>query len=398
MPRHLLFAILIFACINIGAEDRIVLTDGNSIICNEIEVSPRFIFYLDSNAQLQRLSVDEVFAVKIGDNPLCPIKSIFEQQANMNSSTTTNSTVGTTSSTGTSVIYKQAAPDNDDLKAIFKVSHDFRTGKISKDKYTKEYLTFLAFTDSSIISNEDLTVNLRNEESNSLTNSEGLYNNTGIWRSYVAIQLLNKTNKTIYVDCGATMRINQDGSYKVFYDGKTYGQNTASGTSTGLNLGAITNTLGIGGMVGTISNGINVGRETSAGISMVHKNERILVIPPHAKATLPADIFPTKKTVLRRFEDIDSKDFRNAYKQEKYIEYKPVYLEEDENTRGPQFIISYYFEDDPLTQYRMQFQLYAYEIFGGGYSDKIDGINNGEIMMIHPANTIPQGLCGLKKL
>lgn len=394
-----LLTILTFASVAASAEDRIILANGNSITGREIEVSPRFVFYVDNNAKLQRLPINEVFAVKIGESPLQTIESMFALEAPQQHSEETHGSAATPTTTSSAseptVVYKPAAADNENLKAEYKAPHDFRIGKIRKGKFKNARLTFLAFTDSSTISNEDFSMELKREITTRIYKDGELYAESPGWYiAFVAVQLTNKTDKTICIDCASTMRINQDGSYRIFYDGKSYGQNTAKGSSAGLNLGAVTGALGIGGIVGTLAGGVNVGGENSAGISIVHGNDRFLVIPPHAKATLPANIYPAKKTVFRRYEEIGLKDFAEACPQEKVEEYAPIYLEENDSTRGPKFIISYYYEDDPMTQYRMQFQLYAYEVFGGGYSDKIDGINSRKVIVIDSEDF----LRGLKEL
>ena len=68
-----------------------------------------------------------------------------------------------------------------------------------------------------------------------------------------------------------------------FYDGKitTETQSVSNGVSLGL--GAVASTLGIGGVVGNIAQGITLGSSSGKSVSTTTISPRIIAIPPHAK-------------------------------------------------------------------------------------------------------------------
>ena len=71
--------------------------------------------------------------------------------------------------------------------------------------------------------------------------------------------------------------------FSSFYDGKitTETQSVSNGVSLGL--GAVASTLGIGGVVGNIAQGITLGSSSGKSVSTTTISPRIIAIPPHAK-------------------------------------------------------------------------------------------------------------------
>ncbi len=135
---------------------------------------------------------------------------------------------------------------------------------------------------------------------------------SGLKTSPWNITLTNNTDKTIYVDLDKCFLINAEGTSTKCYKGGIE-TTTTSGKNGGssINLGSISSALGVGGVVGTLSSGINVGGGKSSYSSTTKKEERFIIIPPHSKTSFPYVIphikyIPTFDThVLKNGEVID---------------------------------------------------------------------------------------------
>ena len=110
------------------------------------------------------------------------------------------------------------------------------------------------------------------------------YNNFN--RQYkIVILLQNKTNKPIYIDL-ANSYILQNNQAKPYYV-PTATSTTQGGSSGGsVNLGAVTGALGVGGTLGTLANGVNVGGSNTNLSTRTTYSQRIVSIPPMSSLAL----------------------------------------------------------------------------------------------------------------
>ena len=102
--------------------------------------------------------------------------------------------------------------------------------------------------------------------------------------------LTNKTDKTIYIDL-ANCFISQNNISKSYFIPTTK-STTSGGTSGGnVNVGAVTGALGVGGTIGTLANGVNVGGSSTNLSTTTTYSQRVVAIPPKMSLTLdPQDI------------------------------------------------------------------------------------------------------------
>lgn len=109
------------------------------------------------------------------------------------------------------------------------------------------------------------------------------------WRNEVnfVLSVKNKTNKTIYLDLGNTFFIR--GEQAVAYYIPTANSSTSgTNTSVGVNLGAVAGAMGVGGTVGKLANGVNVGKGSSNYNTTVTYSQRVIAVPPMSKKDLDA--------------------------------------------------------------------------------------------------------------
>ena len=102
---------------------------------------------------------------------------------------------------------------------------------------------------------------------------------------FLEVSLYNKTNKAIYIDLANSYFIECDNARPLFVPSSTSsGKSSTSGGS--VNVGAVTSAIGIGGAVGTLAGGINVGgANTSTNTTTVY-SQRIISVPPMASISL----------------------------------------------------------------------------------------------------------------
>ena len=86
---------------------------------------------------------------------------------------------------------------------------------------------------------------------------------------------------------GRTSIGESDGDFKRIYSGEETTVTTGKNGGGSINLGSISSALGVGGAVGTLSSGINVGGGKSSYTSTTEKEERFIIIPPHSKTSFP---------------------------------------------------------------------------------------------------------------
>ena len=123
------------------------------------------------------------------------------------------------------------------------------------------------FTSESIVSNEQAKLSFE------LTDDNGRYN----------IKFINKLNTPIYVDLGNSFSSCEQSSErsKCFFDpSKTTTISDSSSSGASVNVGAITNALGIGGIIGRLASGVNVGGSGTSGVSTTYNSQRFLIIAP----------------------------------------------------------------------------------------------------------------------
>lgn len=97
----------------------------------------------------------------------------------------------------------------------------------------------------------------------------------------------NKTDHNLYVDLTNSFRINNQGIAAPFFDGSVYSTNTEKGSGGSLNLGAVTGALGMGGALGTLASGMNIGGNSSSSMQVTKTEQPVLVIPPYSKIIMP---------------------------------------------------------------------------------------------------------------
>lgn len=99
------------------------------------------------------------------------------------------------------------------------------------------------------------------------------------------IMITNKSDKIIYVDLG-TSYLKKNNVASVIYTPTVTSSMIEHSSGASLNLGAVSNAMGIGGIVGTIMGGVSVGGSTGTATTTSTYAQRYVSIPPKSSVFL----------------------------------------------------------------------------------------------------------------
>lgn len=295
--RLMALAALTFACNCASAQDLIVKKDGTVIQAKVTKIGTSEVEYKkwsNQDGPQYSIAVADILAI----NYMNGEKETFE-----NVSANGNGKQSTASEQQSATMPKEEevvpSPENKELIERYNNQVVHMSDTNEKNKMAKLLLPVYGITNNSVISDNNITVyfNL-------------IYDNPGFvsesknekYKSVVgyAIKVINKTDENVYIDLANSFKIDDKGNSEPYYSNKTYTVNSSSSAGAGVNLGAVAGALGVGGAIGTLASGINVGGGKTGGTSVTETAERFMIIPPHGTITMPLSKQQNKKS----FEDL----------------------------------------------------------------------------------------------
>ena len=106
----------------------------------------------------------------------------------------------------------------------------------------------------------------------------------------MSLSLSNRSDKIMYVDLGNCF-FKSGKTAKVFFDNSSIMTTKGQNIGAGVNVGTFTGVLGIGGVAGTLANGVNVGGGKNSSTSIIKHNDRIIAVAPHSNYEFPVFVF-----------------------------------------------------------------------------------------------------------
>ena len=257
----LLFAVLVIS-LSAQAQDVVITKEGDALKVYGLEVSSTAVFYRESqdvNAPIVRKSKSDLLMIKYSDGR----KEIMGEDNNA-------SQPAVSQQTATDAPVEFTAEDNAANEAALAKWKSFPASKLKATKKRASMLCCILRPDKdSRIA--DKNVELTFHGANTLLS----------WTNDVnfVLGVKNKTNKTIYLDLGNSFFIRGEQSEAYYVP---TANSSTSGTNSGasVNLGALTGAMGIGGAVGKVASGINVGKGSSKHNTTVVYSQRVVAIPP----------------------------------------------------------------------------------------------------------------------
>lgn len=106
----------------------------------------------------------------------------------------------------------------------------------------------------------------------------------------VKVAIENISEDVLFIDLGSSFFSNNKKSL-MFWDKSQKITTNSSNSNLGLNVGALTSALGIGGFIGNVASGINIGGGSGSSTSTIEQEERILRIPPLSEEVIYFPVF-----------------------------------------------------------------------------------------------------------
>lgn len=293
MKRLSIIAFMFLCTGSAFAQDRVITKDGDVFEAYRIDIGDTYLYYTKEDKDdtvLQKIAKTDVLMVKKKDGTKIDVTEYAPASApKPTAQAESNEQPGIT----------QVKPD--DLSAETKAANDALIKKINapvefdvKEKHQedigKKEATFgyacLGIAPNSVLCNEDIEVSMEIRRLYKASKKSpagwdgGRYAYSLVSETPgIRFSIKNRTSKTLYLDLANTFYVTMGQSTCYYIPSSTTTSNTSSGGGS-VNLGAITGALGIGGTVGTLANGVNVGGGSSNTTSNTTFSQRIIAIAP----------------------------------------------------------------------------------------------------------------------
>ena len=272
MKKQIILTMLSLSALNVAAQDVIVMKNGDEVEAKVTKVGTTEVEYhkwSNQDGPVYTVAKSDVFMVKYKNGE----KDVFDN-------VTAKSDNSPKSESNSSVPqYVEAVPAANNQELISLYNREVKINSDAPNEKDASYCTpILGVASTSIMSTDEVEVRIV---------PQIFYHNTrwGYKLKY-AIELANKTDKLLYIDLVNSFRIGIGGKSESYYSQETTIVSNTSSSGGGLNLGAVTGALGIGGAIGTLAGGATVGGGSQGGVSTTYTNNRILTIAPHSKQFL----------------------------------------------------------------------------------------------------------------
>lgn len=370
--------VLLICVIEGFSQDIIIRKNGDELQVKVLEITNSEVsFKKISNIEGPNytLSKDEIFMIKYenGDKDVFSDESLLHknQMYNKEYVCQSNDAIGDS--------------NNQKLINLYNTYNNAFKCDIKRDK-AKAWTGTLGVTAASVLSTDEIEIVIRSEDKSYFCfpydykgeilkdKQEPCYE---LGKFY--IEIYNKTSQNIYLDKKMSFRVDSNKDVYSYYNNKIISVNQGSGSGVGLNLGAISNAIGFGGVGNTLASGINVGVGRQSSITTTEIEQRILNIPPNGKIVLSKDdialVESQKAFSLAQYTMISfSEDFNNVkFEDLKLGEYRKY---DEINTPAiKQYTLHYSNDLEFKTSKDIQFGLYLKDVIGCRRVHKDLGLN-----------------------
>ena len=351
--------------LTVSAQDVLITQEGNAYKVYEIEIGGSSIFYKLENtpeATIQKMDKSQILMIKYQDGRKVIMGE--EEIQTPSSETSTNN---------------QPSPLSEEMrkknKEWIKLYNESAMPTLKKEAKPKQAIFLhctMKFKEISIMFTNDLEVLIQSgrwEYKNSGTPKKfTLYseNGTNTYDPTILITLKNVSDRTLFIDMGNSFITRNGNSEPLYVPSSTTTSSSKSG-GAGVNLGAVADALGVGGVVGTLASGVNVGGGTTSGTSTVTYSQRVIAIPPKSTKQLDyMSFFKIGETTA--FFDAEKVDkYSHLISSRKNIKRgESQQWGEDDSPVQLSFFFTYSFEENCKANQTVNIQLYLKEILGCG--------------------------------
>lgn len=353
--------------------DVIIKADGTSFPCFNIEKSEKYIFYTESADDpeaIKRIPIEEVYGIKRGSNPI----EVIEYQGAATSASVAEKEAEVPAHEGVPVMLEpKVSVDNERLINFCNTPTLEFVGKKPNGKNTRAAIIIWGIEPSSVLSDDNIEVHFeRLSLGVPVSRGAGLAaaSTTAIGGTTVnnyRVSVLNKTNKPIYIDLGNSFKISGTGHSVPYFTNSVYTSSSSSTQGASVNLGAVAGALGIGGAVGTMASGVNVGGANTGGTVVTQMEQQILTVPPHAVVSLPGEKVASGNGFTEVFEYFGVSDVAGlSAKALNLTQWAPLDFTPDDTVKRMKRLITYSTRPDFAEYTTVPINLYVSRIMGCG--------------------------------
>ena len=274
--RILTFCILIASVFSVVAQDLIVTNNGDTYKVKNLEIGQTSVFYTlaeDSTNATHRMDKSEILIIKFEDGRTMTMK---DAGAAVSAPAAVNPAAKS--------VNEEAVKQNETMIRNHNLRSLVYEGTKRKGKEASTMFLALGVKPSSALYDGNLSVRLvpgyfsaRDEKF--VPYLEVKYFSVMAFSPYFVTELENHTDKTLYVDLGNSFVMRNQESSPYYVPSVTSSMSSSTGGGS-VNLGAVTGAMGIGGAVGTLASGVNVGGSSTSGEVTTTYAQRVIAIPP----------------------------------------------------------------------------------------------------------------------
>lgn len=269
-----------------GAQDVLVTKSGDMIQAFDVDISDKYVYYKAQNAtdaSLLKVEKASLFMVKKQDGT----SIVF------GNGTSASPAPAQAQAARPAAVAKQdvsISPEaNNALKEKYNVEVGYKpNAKELKKKGKKAKIAYfqLGVTSDAVLADQNVELEFRSEKQGDFAYNDFVGASTN-WGIQVIVK--NKTNRTLFVDLGNSFFIRGQEAAPYYIPSATSSTHGKSGGAS-VNLGAVANAFGVGGVVGSLAGGVNVGGEKSSAATTVTYSQRVISIPPMSSKKLDAQL------------------------------------------------------------------------------------------------------------
>ena len=293
------FAAMYVAGSYASAQDLIVKKDGSVIQAKVTKIGTSEVEYKkwsNQNGPQYSISVADILAINYQNGE----KETFENVGAGSSQAAKSEADGQQSIVQVKPedLSPEAKAANDALIAKYNAPVELDITKKQKEKFGKKLFTSSAvygIKNNSIITNDDIEIGfVTGSLKQKKTEPAKWIEEHDYYDQALLLRVRNKTNRTLYIDLGNSFFISMGQATCYYVPSST---TTTHGASSGgsVNLGAVTGALGIGGVAGSLANGINVGGGSTNSTTSTTYSQRVIAVPPMSSVNLPPQYFYGKE-------------------------------------------------------------------------------------------------------
>lgn len=401
--RFLLVALLFITAPTLKAQDIIITQEGDSHKVYEVEISASSVFYKLENkadAALQKMKKSDVLMIKFQDG-----RKVIMGDEETNTPAQSPTTEAANEPTAPLAHSPEIIRKNQEWIEQYNKENTFTVEESSKkDKNAHLLYCFFGYSDNSILFTDDIKVDIsfgytvydkavyeKDAEFHKFSNE-----NKKELKKYLyycnknqafEIKISNTSNKILYLDLGNSFITQFNGEAITMYTPSATTTTESKSGGVGVNLGAVSSALGVGGAAGTLAQGVNVGGGKTTGTSTVTYSQRIIAIPAKSSKVLGHWHLFNENEEISLFK---IKSIKYGGGIEKYLtSYKNIYIgnketyNEENTPLKLTATISYSYTEDCNSLLTLNSQLYCKEILGNNNSPKLlSEINTNSLLLV----------------